>query len=52
MYKHTFYTYIIAQLNIKINSKTGKVKAQKAGTANITVKAGNLIRKVKVKVVK
>lgn len=37
---------------IKINSKTGKVKAKKAGTANITVKAGNLIRKVKVKVVK
>lgn len=37
---------------LKINKTTGKATAKKAGTATITIKAGSLSKKIKVKVVK
>lgn len=37
---------------LRINKTTGKAVAKKAGTATITIKAGKLTKKIKVKVVK
>ena len=46
-------TFTSSNSNIlKINKKTGKAVAKKAGTVTITVKGGSLVKKIKVKVVK
>lgn len=46
-------TFTSSNSNIlKINKKTGKAVAKKAGTVTITVKGGSLVKKIKVKVIK